>query len=111
MLLCLHTFAEVRIDKDRFGTIRNVAYTGYVMDGEHAKQIMGKIIGKKAWVKYVNVYRCGNLFMSVKANLIVVTTSHKMAMSHNQYATKLRTIRKTRAATPLRKPIRRSKSA
>ena len=111
MLLCLNAAADFKVDTNRFGVVQNILYTGYVMDAAHAKIIINKRIGKKTWVKYGNVYRCGDLFMQVGRGRIVVTVSHKMAMSHNQYATKLRTIRKTRTTTPLRKPVRRSRSA
>jgi len=103
MLLCLTASAEFKVDKNKFGVTKNIMFTGYVMDADHAKSIINDRIGKKAWVGSGNLLRCGDLFMRIGKNTIIVTVSHEMAMSHNKYVTKLRTIRKTRTAKPLRK--------
>ena len=116
MLLCLTASAEFKEYKNSFGVVQNLSYTGYVMDATHAQTIINTRIGKKAWVGSGSNYRCGNLFMHIGKNSIVVTTSYELAMSRNKYVAKKRTIRKTRTAKPLRKSSsfprrRRSRSA
>ena len=77
-ILCLSLQAEVKIDKDKWGVIQHVMYKGYVMDSTHAISIMNKLIGRRPWVGSGNTLRAGGLFMTVKSNLIVVTSSYKL---------------------------------
>jgi hypothetical protein len=78
-ILCLSLQAEVKIDKNKWGVIQHVMYKGYVMDRNHAITIMNKIIGKKVWVGKGKTLRSGNLFMSIKDDMVVVTSSYQLA--------------------------------
>lgn len=95
MLFCLQVTAEVHIDRNKFGVVKTVMFTGYVMDNSHAKKIMNKLIGTHPWVGSGNMYRSGDLFMVISKNRIVVVTSHKLAMGANKYSTPRGIITKT----------------
>ena len=86
MFMCLSIQAEVKIDKNKWGVIKSVMYTGYVMDSTHAKQIVNKLIGTHPWVGSGKMFRSGDLFMVISNNRIVVVTSHKLALGANKYS-------------------------
>lgn len=112
MMLCFSLTAEVKLDKDKFGTVRSIVYTGYVLDGKHAQRIAARYVGKRPWVGNGKLYRSGNMFLIIiGTDSVVVTVSHEMAMSHNKYATKLRTIRRKRATVSTPPKRSRSRSA
>jgi hypothetical protein len=85
-ILTMSLHAGVTIDKDKFGTVRHVLYTGYVMDNSHALTIMNKLIGKRAWVKKGSVYQSGELFMTISTDKILITRSYELARTQeNKY--------------------------
>jgi hypothetical protein len=86
MMLCFSLTAEVKIEKDRFGTVTSIVYTGYVLDGKHAQQIAAKYVGKRPWVGNGKLYRSGNMFLIIGKTYVIITASHEMAMTANVYS-------------------------
>jgi hypothetical protein len=90
MMLCFSLTAEVKIEKDRFGTVTSIVYTGYVLDGKHAQQIAAKYVGKRPWVGNGKLYRSGNMFLIIGKTYVIITASHEMAMTANVYSSATR---------------------
>ena len=82
-LICNLT-AELIVDKDKFGRVQTVMYTGFVMDGIHAQSLAKQYTGIDDWVKKEgsDTYTSGHRIMTFTSKRVVIVLSYEQSRAN-----------------------------